>query len=31
VVDAELQFFDKIDPKGGVHFPQSSFIKIDST
>ena len=31
VLDAELQFFDKIDPKGGEHFPQSFFVKIDNT
>ena len=31
VVEAELQFFDKIDPKGGGHSPQSNFVKVDNT
>jgi len=30
VVDAELQFFDKIDPKGGEHSPQCNFVKFDN-
>jgi hypothetical protein len=30
-MDADLQFFDKIDPKGGEHFSQNNFVKIDNT
>jgi hypothetical protein len=27
--DAEIQFFDKIDPNGGGNFSQSRFLKTD--